>query len=44
MAVLTQLNVSWVEHERFSVITFIGASLVFTGAILVARRTKKNKT
>ncbi|WP_347840554.1 DMT family transporter [uncultured Draconibacterium sp.] len=41
MGILTQLNVSWVEHERFSLITIIGALLVFSGAILVAKKTKK---
>lgn len=42
MGILTKLNVSWVEHERFSMITIIGATLVFTGAILVARKNKSN--
>lgn len=39
MGILTELNVSWVSHERFSAITILGAALVFSGAILVARRT-----
>lgn len=41
MGILTELNVSWVEHERFSLVTVAGAALVFTGAILVVRKAKK---
>lgn len=41
MGILTELNVSWVAHERFSLITVLGAGLVFTGAILVARKSKQ---
>lgn len=41
MGILTQLNVNWVTHERFSAITIVGAVLVFLGAILVARKTQK---
>ncbi|MEN8117546.1 MAG: DMT family transporter [Bacteroidota bacterium] len=41
MGILTELNVSWIGHERFSNVTVIGAALVFTGAILVARKSKK---
>ena len=40
MGILTRLNVSWIEHERFSVITILGALLVISGAILVAKRQK----
>ena len=40
MGILTELNVSWVEHERFSAITIVGAALVFIGAVLVARKNK----
>jgi drug/metabolite transporter (DMT)-like permease len=40
MGILTELNVSWVELERFSIITVLGAALVFSGAILVARKAK----
>lgn len=40
MGILTKLDVSWVEHERFSFITLVGAILVFAGAILVARKQK----
>ena len=41
MGILTELNVSWVAHERFSLITVLGAGLVFTGATLVARKSKQ---
>ncbi len=39
MAILTELDVDWVQHERFSLTTLAGAILVFGGAILVARKT-----
>ncbi|MFV0592831.1 MAG: DMT family transporter [Draconibacterium sp.] len=42
MGILTELNVSWVEHERFSLVTLAGIFLVFTGAILVVRKSKKS--
>jgi len=38
MGILTALDVSWVAHEHFSMITILGASLVITGIILVARK------
>lgn len=41
MGLLTNLNVSWVEHERFSLITILGAVIVFIGAILVVARSNK---
>jgi len=40
MGILTELNVSWVDHERFSLITLVGIVLVFTGAILVSKKTR----
>lgn len=43
MGILTKLDVSWVAHERFSMITILGASLVITGAFLVARKPKIRK-
>lgn len=43
MAILTEINVSWIEHERFSVLTFFGAILVISGAILVAWKRKTAK-
>lgn len=41
MGILTQMNVNWVDHERFSMITILGALLVFAGAILVVWRKRK---
>lgn len=41
MGILTQIKVSWIEHERFSIYTIVGALLVLAGAILVAKRQKK---
>ncbi len=41
MAILTQLNVEWIQHERFSLITILGALLVFSGAILVVKKAGK---
>ncbi len=41
MGVLTYLEVDWITHERFSLITILGASLVITGAYLVVRKKKK---
>ena len=43
MGILTKMNVSWVAHERFSVMTIIGAAIVFAGAVLVVSRSKKRK-
>jgi drug/metabolite transporter (DMT)-like permease len=43
MGILTRLNVTWIEHERFSVITILGAFLVISGAILVAKKQKVDK-
>ncbi|MCA1760011.1 MAG: DMT family transporter, partial [Bacteroidales bacterium] len=43
MGILTHLNVSWIEHERFSVFTILGAFLVLFGAILVAKKQKVTK-
>lgn len=41
MGILTAVDVSWVEHERFSLMTLLGAALVFSGAILVVGIRKK---
>jgi drug/metabolite transporter (DMT)-like permease len=41
MGILTQLDVSWIAHERFSIITILGALLVLTGAFFVAKKSKK---
>ena len=43
MGVLAQVNVDWIEHERFSLITVVGAVFVFAGAILVAKKSKKKQ-
>jgi drug/metabolite transporter (DMT)-like permease len=43
MGILTKLEVSWITHEKFSLITILGALLVLTGALLVVRRTKLSK-
>ncbi len=41
MSILTELDVSWITHERFSFITIAGALLVISGAVLVAYKTKQ---
>jgi len=43
MGILTEMKVSWIELEKFSLITIIGASLVILGAILVSRKPKRQK-
>jgi drug/metabolite transporter (DMT)-like permease len=43
MGFLTWLNVDWIEHERFTAMTIIGASLVLAGAFLVVKRSKRKK-
>ncbi len=43
MGILTKLDVSWVAHERFSMVTILGASLVITGAFLVSKKPGKKK-
>ena len=40
MGILTWLNVTWVTHERFSIVTILGASLVISGALLVVKKRK----
>jgi hypothetical protein len=40
---LTWIDVNWIEHERFSVITILGALHVILGAILVAKKQKINR-
>lgn len=40
MAILTQSDVSWIAHERFSLVTILGATLVIAGAILVSKKRK----
>ncbi len=41
MGILTYLDVTWVAHERFSIITILGASLVITGAFLVSKKARR---
>ncbi|MEN8203810.1 MAG: DMT family transporter [Bacteroidota bacterium] len=45
MAILTRMNVSWIEAESFSLLSFLGALTVLGGAILVisAGWNKKNQ-
>lgn len=38
MDIFTRLDVSWIQHERFSIMSVFGAGLVIFGAILVAKR------
>jgi drug/metabolite transporter (DMT)-like permease len=40
MGSLTFLKVGWITHERFSMLTVLGASLVISGAFLVVRKRK----
>lgn len=44
MGILTHMQVDWITHERFSLITILGALLVITGAYLVVRKKKKVPT
>ncbi|HKI90127.1 MAG TPA: EamA family transporter, partial [Draconibacterium sp.] len=41
MGILTWANVNWIQHERFSIFTILGAALVFAGAVLVVKKQKK---
>lgn len=42
MGILTEMQVSWIDGEHFSVLSIAGALLALTGAILVVRK-KRNK-
>jgi drug/metabolite transporter (DMT)-like permease len=42
MGILTQMNVKWIGHERFSAFSIVGGFLVLSGAILVAKKQKKS--
>jgi drug/metabolite transporter (DMT)-like permease len=42
MGLLTSSNVSWITHERFSLITVFGAALVISGAFLVVKKRKNS--
>lgn len=41
MGILTQMNVKWIGHERFSAFSIIGGFLVLSGAVLVAKKQKQ---
>jgi LPXTG-motif cell wall-anchored protein len=41
MAILTWMQVSWIDGEHFSVLSIAGALLALAGAILVVRKKKK---
>lgn len=41
MGILTEIGVSWIEGERFSLPSLLGALIVLSGAILVVGRRKK---
>ena len=41
MGILTELQVSWIDPERFSILSLIGAIVVLTGAVLVVRKKSK---
>jgi drug/metabolite transporter (DMT)-like permease len=42
MDIFTQMDVTWIEHERFTAFSVFGAMLVIAGAILVAKKQKKS--
>jgi RarD protein len=42
MGILTKMNVSWIEAERFSLLSFLGAIIILAGAVLVVGRKKKS--
>jgi drug/metabolite transporter (DMT)-like permease len=41
MGILTYLDVSWIAGEKFTILSIVGALLVLSGALLVARKNKK---
>lgn len=43
MGILTHADVKWINHERMTPITLLGAALVLSGAFLVVRKSKKIK-
>ena len=38
MGILTQMDVSWIDGERFSILSLVGALIILMGAVLVVRR------
>ncbi len=44
MSILTLLNVDWIVHEKFTLVSIAGASLVIFGAVLtILKKAEKNK-
>lgn len=41
MGIFTEMNVSWIAGENFTLLSIIGAIIVISGAILVVRKRKK---
>ncbi|MCW0482927.1 DMT family transporter [Gaoshiqia sediminis] len=41
MGIFSELQVSWIDAERFSVYSLLGAAIVFTGAVLVVKKKRK---
>lgn len=44
MGIVTKMNVSWIEAERFSLLSFLGAIIILAGAVLVVGRKKSKPT
>ncbi len=44
MAILTNMEVTWIKGENFTLLSVIGAVIVIAGAILVIRKNKKTTT
>lgn len=44
MGFLTWMNVSWIEGEKFSILSLAGATIVLAGAFLVVKKPQKIKT
>jgi LPXTG-motif cell wall-anchored protein len=43
MWIFTEMNVSWIAGENFTLLSIVGAIIVISGAILVVRKRKKPK-
>jgi RarD protein len=43
MAILTSIDVSWIQGERFTTLSLIGAFTILFGAVLVVKQTSKRK-
>lgn len=41
MGILTEMNVSWIDGENFTLLSVVGAVIVIAGAILVVRKKRK---